>query len=294
MNSYVLSRSEAIDLFIKIVAKCEGKGRQDIENDLLAYLGKYRRSTVSSKAADLVLRPIAEELGSTQYYPNFLRDLSVEIKSGLPLSRTENRFELMLKCIGEENEINQYQIINAQNKKQDALQGSCWRMYSSSCFPNKQTQEKTLQITRDSIALGHFGYAVFITTKSHEGNYIGQQDYNGQYYIRNNRYLFVDAHLTGSKDKEIRIVADIGAGNVHVGHIFSGYYLNASSNLYFGPLLLERVEKQNSLTAQIFHENDPEIDEYIWDFFAKIKTIPDRVQPSFGAKTAIKKFGVVS
>ncbi len=290
MNSYVLSRSEAIDLFIKIVAKCENKERQIIESDLLTYLGKYRRSTISVKAAELVLRPIAEELGSTQYYPKFLSDLSTEIKSGLPISRTENRLELMLKCIGEENNINQYQIINAQNNKQDALQGSCWWMYSTSCYTDKETREKKLLITRDLILLGHFSYAAFITTKSYEGDYIGQQDYNGQYYIRNNRYLFVDARLSESRDKEIRIVADIGAGNTNIGHVFTGYYLNASSNLYFGPLLLERIERQNSLSAQIFHENDSIIDGYIWDFFNGKKSIPDRVQPSFGAKSAIKEF----
>lgn len=288
MAKYVFTRWEAIDLFVRIIAKYENKEKQDVEADLRGYLNKYKRLELSTEVAQKILLPIADRFANQNYYPRFLVDLSEEITNGVPQVRTMHRVQLMLEYVGESSQLGRY-IFEQNDQKRESLEGSYWWMYSYEYYIDK-TNQKISYITRDVVSLNRYAYVSVLATKNHYGENTGVQHYSGHYFTKNNRYLLMDLHISETREKDLRVVIDLGTGHAAIGEVFTGYYLNASNNLYFGPMLFERIPPQEKLSAYNFEEGDPDLDKVIWDYFAGLDAIPYKVIPSYGAKGRLGKF----
>ncbi|MEA5402105.1 hypothetical protein VB776_04210 [Arcicella sp. DC2W] len=281
---------EAVDMFIKLIAKYENKAKQDVEINIISYLNKYRRANRSAEVAKQTLMPIADEFANQNYYPSFLSDLVKEIETGVPMVRTTYRVFLMLEYIGESSHLKRYMLGSQSDVKSDLLVGSYWYMYSHEYYFSKTPEQKVMFITRDMVFFNQFSYATVLATKNHGGETVGMQHYSGHYYTKNNRYLFLDLHISETREKDLRVIIDIGTGNSNIGEVFTGYYMNASNNLYFGPILFERIPAQEKLFARSFEEHDSSLNRSVWEYFNGLNSMPYEILPTYSSKGRIGKF----
>lgn len=287
---YKLTRWEAIELFTKIIAKYEEKTEEEVGKSLHYWLTEYSNTIKSQKVAEKLIRPIADGWSNQNYDPNIVSNLSNEIRLGKPIIRSGSKLEMMLISIGEEKSLRFFEEIRDYAPKEQILEGSTWWVYTYEYYQQDIHTGRQLGIVRCPAQLLAYGYAIIDTLFLRNGELIKDQTYKGNYSIKNDRYLFIDAHLAETREKDVRGVFDLGIGSIEIGEFRFGYYINVSPNVYFGPLILERIEWQDGLKPQFFKNKDAQIREDYWRFFSGMENIPNELPRNIELYNNIKRF----
>ncbi|MEA5426393.1 hypothetical protein [Arcicella lustrica] len=278
MNTYLLSRWQAVELFAKIVAIIEQKDKEEIKKDLRRVLIKYGNAEISKQFAIELLQSIANDRGSQNYYPKFLYDLSKEIKENLPIIRTEAKLTLLLNCVDEANQLSRYELLGVPNKKEEAFENSFWWLYSYERYKLGNSTDNNLAIGRFPVELLPFGHATIATIDFRNNDYNKKLNYIGSYLVKDGKHLILNARTENTKERELRLIFDIDMEELTVGEVALGYYLNASSKIYFGPIILQRApQSKDGFKPAIFTNFDEKIDVRIWKYFDGLQTVPNEL-----------------